>query len=275
MSRTSIGVVGVLARIEALKAVKRPAFWVTTGVFFLFNAMLILGARPRTGRAPQLPEAWRGILEPAMNLGPLFLAALIILLFAPEFRWKTARQNVIDGLGKEQFYWGKVLVLASLVALFFVTPVVIGILGVVGGADGTGSPFVEPTDLNYMLGFVAALLLWGAGAFMLAALVRAAGPALGLLFLYFLIERIVVQFVQAALQVQESILDFLPGSLYNTVIDEKLYYPLELARDNAGRAERGLDPLVLPDLWVPLVAAAAYVVLFLGLAFVSMRRRDL
>lgn len=264
----------VLWRIEALKTVKRPAFWVTIVVYVAFTASVIpqlaRNAR-RAGDGFAFPDAWRSIVEPAINLGPVFLAALMILLFAPEFRWKTARQNVIDGLGKEQFYWGKVLVLGALAALFLVVPIVVGVAQVVAGSGEGGATLFEPMDLNYLLGFVVALLLWGSGGFMLAAMIRGAGPALGLLFIYFFCEQLVVQLVRDG----PAVLDFLPIALFTTIVDSKLHYPLLLARENVARAERGADPLVFPDVWVPLVAAMAYIAIFLGLAFVNMRRRDL
>lgn len=268
----------VLLRIEGLKAVKRPAFWVTLGVFVAFSALFNVAEviqAAATDRVFARPEAWRRIITPAISLGPPFLAAAMILLFAPEFRWKTARQNVIDGLGKEQFYWGKILVLALLAALFFVIPIVAGVLGSAASPDEGGASFAEPTDLNYMLGYVTALLLWGAAGFMLAALVRAAGPALGLLFAYFIVEQIAGQMLRARWRTVEPLMDFLPASLFGQLSEERLYYPTLLARDNERRAANGVDPVVFPDLWVLLVAAAAYIVLFLGLAFVTMRKRDL
>lgn len=264
----------VLPRVEVLKAVKRPAFWVTLGVFAAFNTIANFapgGGSPRAG----FPDAWRGIIEPAINLGPVFLAALMILLFAPEFRWRTARQNVIDGLSKEQFYRAKVLLLAALVALFFVTSFVIGTLPLILNPGGGGGAFVEPMDLNYMLGFVVALLLWGTAALMISALVRAAGAGLGLLFLYFICEQIATQLLSNRWSALERVFDFLPAQLFQTITSSNLYYPALLARTNLARAENGQDPLVYPDLWIPLVAAAAYMVLFLGLAYASMRRRDL
>lgn len=265
---------GVLVRIEMLKAVKRPACWVTVGVFTVFNAIAILSSGGPSSQA-SFPDAWRGIIEPAINLGPVFLAALMILLFAPEFRWRTARQNVIDGLSKEQFYWAKVLLLVPMMAVFIAIPMVIGIVEAAPNPGGGGRALVEPMDFNYMLGFVVALLLWGTAALMISALVRAAGAGLGLLFLYFICEQIVTQLLSIRWRALERFFDFLPAQLYQTITNTGLYYPEVLARTNAARAERGQDLLAYPDLWIPLVAATAYVVLFLGLAYVNMRRRDL
>lgn len=264
---------GVLWRIETLKAVKRPACWVTLGVFTVFNTIAILSGGSPSPAA--FPDAWRGIIEPAINLGPVFLAALMILLFAPEFRWRTARQNVIDGLSKEQFYWGKVLLLVPMTAVFIAIPMVIGVLEVAANPGGGGGAFIEPMDFNYMLGFVVALLLWGTAALLISALVRAAGAGLGLLFLYFICEQIITQLLSSRWSALERMFDFLPAQLFQTITNSALYYPEVLARTNAARAERGQDLLVYPDLWIPLVAAMTYVVLFLGVAYVNMRRRDL
>jgi hypothetical protein len=63
----------------------------------------------------------RTILGTAAGLGSLFTGVLMILLFAPEFSWRTARQNVIDGLSKERFYAGKVILLARLVLILMAT----------------------------------------------------------------------------------------------------------------------------------------------------------
>ena len=265
----------VLARIEALKALKRPAFWITIGVFVLFIAMVTFTWSGGDSPQPTFPEAWRSIIQMASNLGPIFLAALLILLFAPEFRWKTARQSVIDGLGREHLYWGKVLLLAALVALFFAVPLVVGFVALIPSLGGGSGGFVEPMDLNYMLGFFVALLLFGTMGFMVSALVRAAGGGLGILLIYAICEQIVRELLSARWRALEGILDFLPATLFQTIVDVQLHYPALLARTNLLRAERGQDPLTFPDLWILLAAAAAYVVLFLALAYASVRRRDL
>ena len=48
----------------------------------------------------------------------IFSGLTVMLLATPEFNWRTARQNVIDGLSKSQWFWGKSLLL-PVVALAF------------------------------------------------------------------------------------------------------------------------------------------------------------
>lgn len=77
-----------LLRIEFIKARKRPALWLTLGVFIFFTVVTVL---PNLMRALQgggpgppfaLPWIWRAVLQPPINMGPFFLAAAMILLFA-------------------------------------------------------------------------------------------------------------------------------------------------------------------------------------------------
>lgn len=271
---------GALLRIEVIKARKRPALWITLGVFTFFTVVTVL---PNLMRAIQgagigppfaLPWIWRGVLQPPINMGPFFLGAAMILLFAPEFGWKTARQNVIDGLAKEHLFVGKLIALAVLLAAFFIVPIAAGIAASIISPDPAGT-FARGPELNHMLGYGLALSLWGTIGFLLAATIRASGAAMGIMLLYFLVENMVASVVSAWNAALETYLDFLPSQLFDTLTRIELYYPDELARANAQRAASGRAPMELPELWVPVVAVLAYVALFMAAAFVTMRRRDL
>lgn len=270
---------GTLLRIEYIKARKRPALWITLGVFTFLTAVTILPnvlrAMEGGGQGPPfaLPWIWRGVLQPPINFGPFFLAASMILLFAPEFGWKTARQNVIDGLSREHLYFGKCIVLGILMTLYFAVPFASGIAASVI-TPAPSRAFAEVPDLNHMLGYLVALTLWGSIGFLLATTIRAAGAAMGMMLLYFLVENILTNML-ARNPALQPYMDFLPTQLFDTFTRIELYYPDELARANAMRAESGQELLVLPDLWVPVLASLGFVVLFMGVAFVTMRKRDL
>lgn len=272
---------GQLIRIETLKTRRRLALWVTAGVFTFLCVigvlMPLLNAIRGQGAGPPfaLPFVWRGVFQLPGGIGPLFLGVLMILLLAPEFGWKTARQNVIDGLSREQFYLGKVIVLAQLLLLFLLVPVVIGLGAVLISPDeGTGT-FAAAPDFNRMLGYLLALALWGSAAFMLAALIRAAGAAAGAMLLYYLVENILRSLLGFWRPGLVPYLDFLPTGLFETLNDLAFHYPDELARRNEMRATIGAAPLEFPDFWVVAAAGLAWVVLFLGVAFVNTRQRDL
>ena len=144
----------MLLRIEWLKAAKRRIFWLAIGTFGLFTAIrAVIGIRAAQtipDAVYTLPERWPDILGDVAGFGPLFAAILMILLFAPEFSWRMARQNIIDGLSKEQFFTGKVMLLAGLVLLLMAVAVLIGISSTMFSPDESGSSIFRPSDLSYM-----------------------------------------------------------------------------------------------------------------------------
>ncbi len=269
----------VLFRIEALKAVRRRAFWVTLGVFAAIIAGDVVSAvqvaNVRANIAFALPQSWPNILKMPAYLGPFFLGMLLILLVAPEFSWRTGRQNVIDGLSKERFYAGKVLVSAGLVALFLVLPVVIGGAGTVVSPSESGSPLVRPTDFNYMIAYGLVLLMWGSAALMLAYLVRSTGPAMGVLLVYVLIESFIGEMLERASPVLDRVADHFPLAVHGALGDPLVHYPDLLASENAMRAERGREPLEFLDVENLIIAALVYAAIFLATGFLSMRKRDM
>ena len=274
-----LGILRMLARIEALKTTRRLAFWVTTGIFAAFNAVFAISMVRTAIRRPNvtfaLPDSWPEIIQTPANIGPFFLGVAMILLFAPEFSWRTARQNVIDGLSKKRFYTGKIIVLAALVALFLAIPIVIGYVGTLFSPSEGGSPIVGPSDFNYMIAYVLGLLLWGSGAFMLAALLRSSGAAMGIMFVYLLLEQVLSRLMTELSETLGPATDFLPAEVQSSLADPLMHYPQMLAQENARRAEQGRALLEFHDFELLAGVALAFSAAFLITAFLSMRKRDL
>ena len=273
-------ILGVLLRIEWLKAVKRRAFWVSVAAFAAFTAIPVVervrNAHSDTNAVYALPDSWPDILGTVTGLGPLFTGVLMILLFAPEFSWRTARQNVIDGLSKERFYAGKVMLLAGLVLLFMATTVLIGVGGTMLSPGEGGPGFIRPSDFSYMSGLALGMLVFGSAGLMLSAHLRSSGSALGILFLYLFVEEAVARLMLGAgIEALRGATEFLPFSLVEDLGDDLVHYPEVLAEVNAERVGRGVAPLAFLDVRVLSGAALTYSACFLGRAFLSMRRRDL
>ena len=270
----------VLLRIEWLKAVKRRAFWVVVAAFSAFIALPVIervrNAHSNPNAVFALPESWPVILGTAAGIGPLFIAALMILLVAQEFSWRTARQNVIDGLSKERFYAGKVMLLAGLVLLFTATPVLIGVGGTMLSPGEGGPGFLRSSDFGYMIGLALGMLLFGSAGLMLSVHLRSSGAALGILFLYLFVEEGVARLLLGTgRESLRSVAEFLPFNVVEDLGDDLVHYPEVLAEVNAERAEGGLAPMEFLDVEVLAVAALTYTAFFLGLSLLNMRRRDL
>lgn len=271
---------GVLLRIEWLKAVKRRAVWVTVAAFAALTAIpaveRVRSARSDPGASYALPDNWPDILGNAAGLGPLFTGVLMILLFAPEYAWRTARQNVIDGLSKERLYAGKVMLLAGLVLLFMATTVLIGVTGTTLSPGEGGPGFIRSSDFSYMSGLALGMLVFGSAGLTLSVHLRSSGYALGILFLYLFVEEGVARLMLGAgPEALRGAAEFLPFNVVEDLGDDLAYYPEVLAEVNADRAERGLASFEFLDVGVLATAALAYSAFFLGLALLNMRTRDL
>ena len=277
--RSRAGIPGVLLRIELLKALKRRAFWVTVGVFAAFNALAtvdnVRSAHRYDWASYALPGAWSDILFGLAGPGTFFIAALMILLFAPEFSWRTGRQNVIDGLSKERLYAGKLMVLAGLVLLFAATAVFIGVGGTFFSPGDDVPGFIRSTDFSYLCGSALNVLLFGSAGLMLSALIRSSGPALGVLFLYVIVEQALIELMARGGETLRRLTEYLPFNLVQDLGNSLVHYPEALAALNADRAERGLPPVEFLEVEVMAIAELTYSAIFLLTAFVSMRKRDL
>jgi len=270
----------VLLRIEWLKALKRRAFWVAVAAFAAFTALpaieRVRNARSDPNAGFALPESWPDILGTAAGVGPLFIGVLMILLVAPEFTWRTARQNVIDGLSKERFYAGKVMLLAGLVLLFTAAMVLMGVGGTMLSPGAGGPGFLRSSDFGYMIGLALGMLLFGSAGLMLSVHLRSSGAALGILFLYLFVEEGVARLMLGTgRESLRSVAEFLPFNVVEDLGDDLVHYPEVLAEVNAERAEGGLAPLEFLEVEVLAAAALAYSAFFLGLSLLNMRKRDL
>ena len=265
-------------RNEVLKARKRRALWVVLAIFLIplvgdsFDQVRREFAEPEWPFS--LPDDWAGILGYPLNIGPFFLGVLVILLFAPEFQWRTARQNIIDGMSKDRFYAGKLMVLGLLAAAFFTFSVAIGGGAALLSPGDNGPDLLRSTDLSLLRGFAFALLLVGSGSVMLAATVRASGPAMGLLFGCMLMEQF-AGLILSRFDSLKGLLDYLPFRTFQILIDSRFHYPERLAETNAQRAQAGAPPLEFPDAGVVTALALSYVAAFLAIGYLAMRKRDL
>lgn len=126
-----------------------------------------------------------------------------------------------------------------------------------------------------MGGLTLSLLLVGSAGLMLSVLIRSSGPALGILFLYLIVEEAVGGLISQAGGAMRRAAEYLPFNILDQLGDDLAHYPEVLADVNAERTERGLETWEFLGVEVLALAALAYSAIFLGLAFLTMRKRDL
>lgn len=264
---------GILLRNEYIKTRRRRAFWVATLVLagllsLVFGTQASQGVRhPETAKV--LPAAWGEIVGGPGVLAAFFSAIVLILLVSSEFGWRTSRQNVIDGLSKEEFFGAKLLLLPSVGLFFFGVLLLIGggsalATTLAKGAVGT-APLVRPQDLALMGGALLGLAGWGALAFLLGITIRSTGSAIGAFFLYFLVEQILGAFAGMLGKGVAATFRFAPNATFKALWEPVRYGVVPLPKGQS---------LDVATTWV-VVAGVAWVAVFLGAAFAFYRRRDL
>jgi len=267
---------------EMLKMRKRPAFWITIG-FFTFVTLMDLGeefyAALKDPSDPfSLPTAWVEILGQQMVVGAIFAAVLLILLSASEFPWRTARQNVIDGLSKSELFVGKLMLLPLLAALFAAERVLAGVVLALFGTDAGAAtgPLMGGIQWAAIGGFTLASMGYASLALAAALAIRSSGPAMAVWFFYFAVgENLIRGGLGAPFEGLRPALGWLPLGTFGRLTSYVQYDPEAFRRAVEVAAQSDRSPPTHADLGLPVLATAAWIAAFVLLSYLSFRKRDL
>ena len=264
-----------LVRNETLKTARRPAF--RAGVLALAAILSILALVRRTDAAGPagFPDVWSAVIGDVGPIAPFFAAILVLLLVTGEFTFGTARQSVVDGLSKDAWFAGKLLLVPAVAAVF-----VLLMLGI-GAASATlgsfGGAMVRPVDLAVIGAYATGVLLLVGGAFMCGMLVRGSGPAMAVFFFYVtLIENLIVLAVGRFSPAAGPALRLLPFRLFTALIDPGNHDASSVLR-RAGAAAAS-EPFHSSQPFGPAAligAGALWTIAFVTIAYLVNRRRDL
>ena len=272
-----------LVRNETIKMTRFLPFRVTMLAFtvligFAFTQFHIAATRRPGSPAFALPGAWNSVLsDDSLGISLFFLSVLLVLLTSNEFTWRTARQNVIDGLSKEEWFLGKLLIVPIVASFFFLIIIALGtIIASVGNDPARTGPIIRAADVKLMAAFV--LCQWGYGslALLFSTTVRSPGSVIGVFFLYAVfIERLLALGIRSASDRIAEVADLLPVATFNALIDRMQWDPETVSRATAAALQAGRPAPHVPDTALLLGVAAGWILLLLTVAFVSFRQRDL
>jgi ABC-2 type transport system permease protein len=206
-----------LLRIDLKKLLDYRTFWIICGLYFLTliagaaSGMEFLkwlgrtfeefGQKLNINRIPlyHFPDVWQNLAW-CGGLLKMGLAIMVIISITNEFSYRTVRQNIIDGLSREQFLISKIL-----------TNVLLSFLSMAGLfliAVSTGLIYSPELDFPYGftgIGFYPAYFLevfaFLSFALMLGVLVNRSGLTIVLVLNSYLIELII----------KKNIDDYFPG----------------------------------------------------------------
>ena len=216
--------------LEWFKLRRRLATW---GVYiaFLTLTIFILGvpfysARTHRGEYWGFPEAWEAILTLGAPIASVFGAVLVALTVSSEFEWKTSRQNIIDGLSKDDWFFGKLWLIPGICLALYGTQIILGAVLAFLDTHPAHKAVVSYPLSTYVMTGVGVLL--GMSCYSLIALlislgVRSSGPAIGLTLIYQVFDHIAARTLRGF--DLEGIAAWLPFQVNIALLEFNQYLP--------------------------------------------------
>ncbi len=217
--------------LEWFKLRKRLATWVTYLIFltltiFLFGAFFYSRHHGHP-RDPYLgfPDAWEGVLTGGAPIASLFAAVLVALSVCSEFECRTSRQNVIDGLSRENWLLGKLLLIPVICVGLYGTQIILGASWACFDTHPPHKLFLYPgsTYVTAGLGVLLAMCWYSGTALLISVLVRSSGPAIGLIVIYQIFDNIVARTLIGFHL--DGIAAWFPFQVHKSLLEFKQYWP--------------------------------------------------
>jgi len=229
-----------LISIELKKILPYPTFWIMLGIYVVLLFLLFFFLHELKLGGPlslfslesyyTFPKLWHTLTYLA-SLFNLLLGTLIIILITNEFTFRTARQNVIDGLSKADFLIAKLLLILGIALFATLFVFIIGMInGVMETQNLTSSMIFEKID--FVFAYFVQAIAYMCFALFVGTLVKKSGLAIGIFFLY---SKIVEPLIEWKLPSQIS--DYLPFHTISSLIQNPV---LKLVGMNVGESPLGI-----------------------------------
>lgn len=271
-----------LFNIEKIKALSYPAFKTLMIIHFLLFFLVILIVSRQHITIPgfsikglyQFPNIWKFFPWVASWFN-IFLTIVLITLVGNEFSFKTFRQNVIDGLSRNDLVKGKLILIFS-IAIYTFLMVLLAVL-IFGFLKSDVISFSKMIESSYLIlvYFIQAVGYMTLGL-LFAVVFRNNALSIILFLLYFPVEGIVRLFFPSASRSffpLKIISNLTPKPEFLTIASEKSYTS-DSGKSLLDFSEIGLLPEDLP-LGITVFISIGYIGFFIALIYVLMNKRNL
>ncbi|HSR61186.1 MAG TPA: ABC transporter permease subunit [Robiginitalea sp.] len=205
----------------------------------------------------------------------LFLAIVIVSMMSNEYSNKTIKQNLIDGLSKQEFIASKFLTVLSFAGISTVFVLVVSlILGLIYSDYNELSIILS--DLIFLLAFFVKLVAFFSFCLFLGILVKRSAFALGFLILWSILEQAlfgILGWKFVSWPTANAIKDFFPLESMANLIKEP-FTRLGAVQSVAKQVGESLD-LNYQVHWYEFAIALFWTALFVYWSYALLRRRDL
>ena len=269
-----------LLNIELKKIITYRMFWVMAGMYLLALFFLFYGFPSLIdyftlkSNSPEIkllknflynfPDIWQNLswIASLRFFVKVIPGIIVIMLVTNEYTYGTIRQNIINGLSREEFLATKVLV-SFFFSLFSATFILIA--GFVLGFSFSSVTTVQAifAKMPFLAGYLVEIFVFLLFSMMIGLLVKKTSFSLSLLIVYPIVEIIVQQ------KLNESIHPFLPMNAMNHILRTP---------------NTSLIQFKSPDFNVDLqthlftqdfLVAVAYGLLFIFISYLVLKKRDL
>jgi ABC-type transport system involved in multi-copper enzyme maturation permease subunit len=269
-----------LLYIELMKVRKYRIFWIMTILYALAVSFIFFGfpslvdyfsLRSNSAEIKLLknfvynfPDVWQNLswVASLRFFIKIFLGFIIIMLITNEYSNLTVRSSITNGMSRTDFLKSKVyFVIAFSIAatvLVFISGL---ILGMVYSSNTSFSAITR--KIVYLGGYFVEIFTYLSFALFLAFLIRKAGFAIAVLFVWPIIEIIIQQ------RVPESVAPFLPINAMNRILQTP---NTSLIQYSSPDTDIKLQTHIAGG---DVIVSLAYAVLFILLTYLILRRRDL
>jgi ABC-type transport system involved in multi-copper enzyme maturation permease subunit len=206
-----------------------------------------------------------------------FLAIVIVSMMANEYSYGTLKQNLIDGLSKKEFIKSKfltVVVFAAFSTIFiFFLSLILGLI-----FSSYNEPSIIFSQMDYLIAYFVKLVGFFSFCLFLGILVKRSAFALGFLFVWNIIESIIIGILNFKVfpdnDYDKNFTRFLPlESMSNLIVEP--FTKLSVIK-NIETTIGGAANLKDYDVhWYAVLIVLAWTAIFIYSSYALLKRRDL
>jgi len=205
----------------------------------------------------------------------LLLAILIIVMTGNEYTFRTFRQHVVDGFSRSDLLRGKAFMILMIAIYSFLMVLLFSLIfGFIFSSDYSDGAFLSKSYI-LLVYFVQAVAYMSAG-FLLAIVFKNTALAIILFFLYrLIIEPVIRLFFPTQMR------QYFPIKVISNLTPTPEFLSISSMNQEGGNGPDSLSfremGLLAEDLpvYLNLLLATAYIGIFIGLAYLLLKRRNL
>ncbi len=206
-----------------------------------------------------------------------FLAIVIVSMMANEYTYGTLKQNLIDGLSKEEFILSKffTVILFALASTVFIF--IMSLLLGYGFSSYTESSIVF-SDLEYIGAYFLKIAAFFSFCLFLGILIKRSAFAIGFIFVWFIIEKIIQGILRwqvfSSSEAVDKAIQFLPlESMSNLIKEPFTRFQAYQAIENQVSGTVAVKDYGVH--WYQVVIVILWSIIFLLSSYKILKKRDL